>query len=134
MIPRVRVRPHRVVAALAAVGAVLTLLGVAGQWLRFHGTEHSFGFIHEFDMDAEGNVPTWFSVALLLANAGVAALVAGVTPAARGRAYWAGIALLMLAASCDESASIHEMTVLPLRRLLRADGWLYYTWVVPGSA
>ena len=134
MTPRIRIRPGRVAAALAAVTVALALLGVAGQWLKFHGTEHSFGFISEFDMDAEANVPTWFSVALLLANAAASALIAGASDRKGGRAYWATLALLFLAASCDEAAAIHEMTILPLRRLLHAGGWLYYTWVVPAAA
>jgi hypothetical protein len=96
------------------------------------GVGRSFGFIRSFDLNQEGNLATWFSVALLFVNALVFAVIAGVWRGQRGGRAWAGLALLFLAMSVEEGAALHEMTVLPLRNLLNAGGLLYYTWVLPG--
>lgn len=130
----ITVRPGAVTAVAGVVAACLAAAGVAGQWMEFRlGVGRSFGFIRSFDLDQEGNLATWFSVALLFVNAMLLAGIAAVRrggPAARA---WAGLALLVLAMSAEEAAALHEMTVLPLRNLLGAGGLLYYTWVVPGA-
>jgi hypothetical protein len=135
----ITVRAGTVAAVVGAAAAFLTLAGLAGQWVHYAlGVEHSYGLVRSFDLDQEGNLATWFSVALLLANSLLFAAVAATRQRERkgddgGRRAWAGLALLFLAMSAEEAAAIHEMTVLPLRQLLNAGGLLYYTWVVPGG-
>jgi hypothetical protein len=134
----ITVRPRQVAAVVGAAAAVLALAGVAGQWVQYRlGVEHSFGLVRSFDLDQEGNLATWFSVALLLTNSLLLGAIAVTrrrdSPEAAGPRAWAGLALLLLLLSAEEAAAIHEMTVLPLRQLLNADGLLYYTWVVPGG-
>jgi hypothetical protein len=48
--------------------------------------------------------------------------------------YWAGLAVVFLFLSLDESASFHELTIMPLRQRLGAGGFLYSTWIVPAAA
>jgi len=55
-----------------------------------------------FDMNAETTLPSWFSAALLLAIAAVAA-------AARHYGAWGEISLFFLLLSADEAASLHEL-------------------------
>jgi hypothetical protein len=130
----ITVRPGVGAAVVAILAGCLAAAGVAGQWMEFRlGVGRSFGFIRSFDLDQEGNLATWFSVALLFVNAMLLAVIAGVRRGERGRRAWTGLALLVLAMSAEEAASLHEMTVLPLRHLLHAGGLLYYTWVVPGA-
>ena len=54
----------------------------------------------------------------------------------RFRYHWIILSLLMICASVDEAASIHEISVEPIRQLLGASGTgsLYFAWVVPGIA
>lgn len=132
--------PVRLVRPLAVLLAVLVVLGpvvriavdgVAGDpdlpqaWL----TEAA----RLVDLDEEGNLPTYFSAALLAATAvGLAAAAALV--AARGRRAWplavpAGVAALL---SVDELASLHEQLAL-LADLLGVDAGLRFSWVVPGA-
>jgi hypothetical protein len=128
------VRPLAVVlAVLVVLGPVVRIAvdGVAGDpdlpqaWL----TEAA----RLVDLDEEGNLPTYFSAALLAATAvGLAAAAALVS--ARGRRAWplavpAGVAALL---SVDELASLHEQLAL-LADLLGVDAGLRFSWVVPGA-
>jgi hypothetical protein len=127
-------RPGTAAAVVGALGGCVAAAGVAGQWMEYRlGVDHSFGFVRSFDLDQEGNLATWFSVALLLLNATVLGSIALVRHGERGGWAWAGLSRLLLAMSVEEGAALHEMTVLPLRHLLDAGGLLYYTWVVPGA-
>ena len=79
----------------------------------------------------ESSVPTLFSSLLLLAAAGLAAAIAAGAGRTSGR--WRLLAVVVALLAIDEGAGIHEASVLPLRRLLDADGVLHFTWVVPGA-
>ena len=65
-----------------------------------------------FNLDAEGNVPTWHSSAKLLAIAAMAVLAYGFErrerPPAKYHRLWLGVAALFTALSLDETASLHE--------------------------
>ncbi|NVB77663.1 MAG: hypothetical protein HOV81_04650 [Kofleriaceae bacterium] len=76
----------------------------------------------------EGNVPTWFSSALLLS----CALAAGSIAAARPpmHRHWWGMALVAGYMSLDETAELHEH----LGGHLHTSGVLYFDWVIPAAA
>ena len=68
------------------------------------------GIVGLFDMDREGNVPSWFSGALLLACA-VSMGIVWANASAHGEAdarAWGALALFVGAASLDEVAAVHE--------------------------
>ncbi|MBC3761638.1 hypothetical protein ACUN7V_08175 [Quadrisphaera oryzae] len=127
------VRPLVVVlAVLAVVGPVVRLSvdSVAGDpalpqaWLAEAA--------RLVDLDEEGNLPTYFSAALLAATAAGLAVAAALVRA-RGHRAWplalpAGVAALL---SVDELASLHEQLAL-LADLLGVDAGLRFSWVVPG--
>ncbi len=133
----VSVRPAQVLRVLLGAVAVLLVLSVTGQFSRFvldHG--RLLGFVEEFNVDLENNIPTYFSGLLLMA----AALLAGFVAWTRRRLgrpfgrYWAGLAVGLAYISVDEVAELHERAISPLRAALGADGLLYYAWVVPAAA
>jgi hypothetical protein len=81
-----------------------------------------------FGVSNETNVPTAFSVALLVA-AGVAhGVVARLVGGRRGTAF-AVVALVLLALAFDDFAGIHERLVVVADLMGIRDG---YAWVVPG--
>jgi hypothetical protein len=43
------------------------------------------------------------------------------------------LAVIFLLMSVDEIASIHELTIRPLRTYLDANGAFLFTWVIPGT-
>lgn len=132
----IRINPAGLTRLLAAIAAVLIVLGAATIILRFgFGHDHVYGLLPRFDLDRELSVPTWYSMALLL----VAALLLGAVAVGRRAArdpfarHWAGLVIIFLLLSLDEGASLHGLPSQPLRAALDLPGFLYYAWVIPMS-
>jgi hypothetical protein len=85
-----------------------------------------------FFFDGEGNLPAIFSTWLFLINAVLflivrkAAGLAGDSPK-----LWLVLSSLFVFLAIDESISIHERIIDPLRQALGATGIFYYTWIIP---
>jgi len=92
-------------------------------------------FVRRFDFDLEVTIPTWFSSSLLLCCALllVAITVAQRRAGSRYTIHWALLAAAFFYLSIDETANLHEILIVPLRRRLDAHGFPYFTWVVPGA-
>lgn len=94
-----------------------------------------FDFIHLIDLDAEANLPTLFSVGILL----FAALLAQLSAVAQEELgfYWRLLSALLLFMAIDEAVSLHEEFVGPWTDQLvesrggEATGYFYYAWVIP---
>jgi hypothetical protein len=129
--------PETTVRLFLIIVAVLAVFSLAGQVSTYYfGDGHLQGFVPEFNLDREMNVPTWFSSMLFL-FAAVLLWKAGEIPVSSGRTFrkrWRGLAVVFTAISIDDVAAIHEMAVDPFRKWLHAGGWLYFTWVVPAAA
>lgn len=102
------------------------------------GHDRVYGLVHLFDLDAEQNIPTVFSVFLL----SCAALLLTVITVLKKKQEnpdvlrWAILAFGFLFMAVDEGWSIHEKLAQPLREIL-GDGPLgifYFAWVIPGIA
>ncbi|RLL66088.1 hypothetical protein [Streptomyces sp. Z26] len=93
-----------------AAGFTAALL-VADLGTRGYNHFHAIPAIRTFvNVDVEGNLPTWWNSALLLAVAGmalVAALLSG-RDARPGRLSWLGLAAATAVLSIDESSELHE--------------------------
>jgi hypothetical protein len=129
--------PPSVVRSLFLVVVLLTIASLAGVFSTYIlGDGHLWGFVPEFNLDREMNVPTWFSSALLLFIAALLRNLAAVSKPENARfvRLWKGLAAGFLFLSIDEIAAIHEMTVDPLRRLFHAGGLFYFSWVILGIA
>lgn len=128
-------RPRRVGRSLAVAIAALAVLSVAEQFaIHVLGHDHLEEFLVAVDLDAEGNLPTWFASVTLLAAAGLAAWIGALTRAwgARYAGHWRALAVLLAAFSADEVARLHEH-LGRLQPLLDTHGPLYFAWVLPGS-
>jgi hypothetical protein len=126
--------PGKITRLLLLVAALLVLASLIGQYsAHFLGDGYLQGFVPEFNLDREMNVPTWFSAGLFL----YASLLLRQLVAADGenaRTYWRGLACVFVFLSLDEVAAVHEMAVEPLRRLFHAGGLLFFSWVILGLA
>ncbi|MDJ0976479.1 MAG: hypothetical protein QNJ98_18615 [Planctomycetota bacterium] len=142
MAPRAATHPipldvPRITGTLLRIVVLLALLSTLGQLLRhLHGREHAYGFVPLFYMDEENNVPTFFATLLLLMAAG-ALLATGAVRRGNGERdarKWTVLGVVFLVLAVDEAASLHEMTIEPMRALLgQPDGLLRFAWVVPGA-
>lgn len=114
--------------ALSATNAVAQAL------LIFRGHHVQMGFYALVDLDGEGNLPTIYSGALMLAIAAVL----GVTgrrlhrDGARGWLNHYFMAALFVYLACDEVFSLHERLSAVVDSVVRTP--LVFSWVLPGAA
>jgi hypothetical protein len=116
--------------ALFVACAVLSVAGLAVVWLELgHSWRASL-----FDLDGEANIPTWYS-SIQLSLAALCAFGCGALERALGSArswQWGLVGAVLLYASVDEVAQLHEEVGYHLRDALDVDGPLgYFTWLVP---
>jgi hypothetical protein len=116
---------------------ILTLTSVAVQISKYYfGHGRLYGLVDEFDADLEGNIPTWYASSSLLICSILLALIAIDKKIKRGNyiVHWAFLSIIFLLMSLDEAASIHELSIIPLRDALGVGSFLYLSWVIPGIA
>jgi hypothetical protein len=135
--------PRSVAYFLGAIIVCLLCAHAVGLVMRLgfgHASVH--GLVPLFDVNVEGNIPTFFSVCLGLCSA---ALFAVIALDAKGRGdrdaiYWTVLAAGFLFLSYDECFQVHEKMTEPMRAMLRGSdpadgaslGLMYFSWVVPG--
>ena len=135
------IHPLRVLLALCSCITVLLACHVGTMTLRFGIvmspllTSHPslFGLVRLFDLNAEANIPTFFSV-LQLAIAAALLYVIGRHAHQRTDRFahhWLILGAIFLFLSLDELAQIHELLGPPVRNFLHTDGILYYAWFIP---
>ncbi|MCT2584276.1 hypothetical protein [Actinophytocola gossypii] len=131
--PRV-VRLRKVAWWVLGVTVLLNVLSMAIPALIDHPLTTERGEIRVyFDVFSEGNLPTWWSVALLVLAAVSHAVAGGLAVAARLRGAWAWFvsAVVLGALSLDDHTSLHER----LERI--GKDWVTFErfpgyWLVPG--
>lgn len=126
----VRLSVRRLIGAyLVAIGALALLHAVALVGRHAFDLPRDRGLVAMLHLDAEANLPTLFSVWLIL-NVAVVCAVLWRT-AARDRRYWAGLAIIFTLLALDEFAAIHERFIEPVQERFDTSGLLYWAWVIP---
>jgi hypothetical protein len=139
IINQIRLNPSSMARALGVVAFLLVLVSTGGQ-LTAYWTGHRdfYGLVQLFNLDAEQNIPTFFSTFLLLFAALLLAVIALIerNRGASQVSYWAILSFGVLLMAVDEFVCIHERLVDPVRRLLGGGhlGVFYFAWVIPGIA
>lgn len=133
---QLRIDTSKLVGALALASVLLVLASLAGQFSRFVlGHDYLKGFVPLFNLDREGNIPTFFATLLLLACALLLAVIAHLH-AREGRPFllhWRVLAIGFLCMAFDEGFRVHELLIDPARTALgaAAKGAFYFAWTVP---
>jgi hypothetical protein len=127
--------------ATTAIAGFATMLGIIGLFYAVQFAPRqadslapyvSPAIIRLFDLDTEGNIPTWYESSLFLVAAGLCGLFAGARPAG-GAGVWRILAVIFLVMSCDETAMLHELVG---RYLSAAERWKrldIYGWLLLGA-
>jgi hypothetical protein len=125
-----KIRLGAFVRMLAGVTAVLVLLHLVVTVGDLAGL--SVPGMRRFYLDAEGNVPAFFSTLLLLLAAVLLGVIGRLKLAERDRfaRHWLVLAVIFVALGADEALSFHEMLIDPLRIALGLGGLLRMAWVV----
>ncbi len=122
-------KPGQVARFLIIVVVLLVLAHIVGRVCVFSGHKYVFGLVQLFDLDSEGNIPTFYSAVTLLFSACLFFLIA--KNAQSYSAHWSGLGVIFSYLALDEAAEIHEMITEPLRNLLHTSGLLYSAWIIP---
>lgn len=137
---QITLNPRRITVTLWVVTAILVLLSIAGQlYLYLTPRESPWGIVGLFNVDFEMNIPTFYSVLLLLAASALLALIAAAERGLRGSwrhaLHWAGLSLGFFVIGADEFIALHEKLSEPVRRLFGWEtmGYLHFAWVVPAT-
>jgi len=131
------ISPKRVTQVLTFVVLCLALASVAGQYSKHVlGHDKLFGLVRLFDLDDEGNIPTWFASASLLFCSVLLAIIGRDRRWGGDRYYlhWSTLSGIFLLLSIDEAAHIHESLNTRVRAILKTEGLLQNAWIIPGAA
>ena len=122
---------------------LLVCISVAGQLVRYvGGHDYAYGLLSPaerlFHVDQQHNIPTLFSVLLLLCSASLLGLITFLKRRQQDPdlSKWATLTVGFIYLAIDEAWSFHEMLIDPVRGLLGHDnlGMFYSAWVIPGMA
>lgn len=132
--PALVLRVGTVLKTLVAIAAVLLALHLLVVW-SYLG-DWRFPARDKFYLDAENNLPTVFSTLILLLATLLLTWISRMQRHARDPFawHWVGLAVVFMALTVDESASIHELLIHPLRTAYNTTGWLRFPWVIAGGA
>lgn len=129
-----------VVRILGAVAFFLVLTSIFWQGMAsLTGRPSIAGLVPLFDIEREGNIPTFFSTSLLLFAASLLFAIAFFEKnrSSFQSSYWAILAFVFLYMAVDEASAMHELLIMPVRILLGNANlgiFLSVAWVVPGIA
>ena len=107
---KISIKASVIARVLGTVAVLLVLASIGGQYSRFFlGHDYLKGFVPLFFVGSELNVPTFFSVLLMLL-------------------------ISLLNAAIDEAFQVHEKLISPFRTWMGDDnlGVFYFAWVIPG--
>jgi hypothetical protein len=126
----------RMCIALALGAATLCVVGVLTN-IGYATSDRAPDRFQRFvDLNAEGNLPTWYSVVLLASSAAAVAAVAAQRRARRrpDASTWFGLAAVVALMSLDEMVSLHEAAGHVLDDHVDVPLLGKYAWIVPGTA
>ncbi|HWW60797.1 MAG TPA: hypothetical protein VN181_05455 [Thermoanaerobaculia bacterium] len=134
----IRVSARAVFRVLASIVFALIIAHILSQSaIRYLPLRWAAGeLLSRLDLEQEISVPTWFSQSILLLAAAILALIASQSRIRKesDRNHWTGLALIFLYLSIDEGASLHEIAVLPMRRMLGIhNSFLVLSWIIPAA-
>jgi hypothetical protein len=129
--------PNRITRTLlVAMGIVVALSSAIRTVVHVTGHDYIMGLVPMFYVDAEQNVPTLFSVALLLIAALHLFVIASLERdrGSKWVPHWTVLGLGFLFIAADEFISLHEKLTTPIRAIAGgvAGDAFYYGWVAVG--
>lgn len=129
-------RPSSVARVLGIVVMLLVLASVAGQFSKYVlGRDYLMGFVPAFDLDREQNIPTFFSVLLLLASAFILAVITALHRRERRPFvwHWATLSIGFVLMAYEEAFRVHEQLIDPVGIMLGdiGLGTFHYAWILP---
>ena len=136
---QISLKPSTIARILGAVACLLVLASIGGQFSKYvHWYYIPKRLVSIFYVDMENNIPTFFSVLLLIFSSLLLAIITLINRKKRTVHVlkWAILSSGFMYLAYDEAFQVHEKLIKPIRILLGGDnlGVFYYAWVIPGIA
>ena len=124
---------------LLIMACMLVIASVAGHVMKYiFGHPTVYGLVSLFDVSQEQNIPTLFSVLLLITSSILLSLIFFLhrKQVAGLKMYWATLAIGFVYMAIDEFTQLHENLGISFIPLIgdHSSGFLYYSWVIPAMA
>lgn len=137
--PSISLNPALITRLIGSMALFLILASTAVHLAaHFSGDYRNTGLMRLFNVDVEWNIPSFYSVLMLLF---AALLLAVVTALERKRSsvhilHWIVLTFGFLFMAVDELVSLHERLIFPIQRVLGKEelGIFFFAWVIPGIA
>lgn len=98
-------------------------------YVQTYGLETPLKDLRHISLEEKHSLQAWQQSSLALLGACIAAmLAAGEGP--QLRRYWVTLAWVMAYISIDQQVTIHQSTIVFLKKLHAFDGFLYFPWVI----
>jgi NADH:ubiquinone oxidoreductase subunit K len=123
----------KIMRVLISITVLLTLINLFHQFSWYFWQQDYKLLMWRFDFAGDKTVPTWFSSELLLLCAIFLFIIfqSKANQASKYKWHWLGLAVIFLALSIDETATLHEWSS-SLLASYELDGIFYYAWVLFG--
>ena len=120
---------------LTYIAILLVVLSTSLQLIKFIGGHgRVFGFVALFNVNAEQNIPSFFSALLLSLAACILAITYSLMRKGPQAPYWLLLTIGFGFMAIDEATSLHEHLAKPVRDLIGSDqsfGVFYFAWIIP---
>jgi hypothetical protein len=124
-------REHPVRRALLILCGVISVLGLGAELLHHKAPQIQWVILPFLSLSVEGNLPTWYSSALLL-GCGLLLLLNAAGVRQSGAPFflrWVLLGAIFVFMSLDEAVELHEN----LGRFVDLHGVLHFSWVIPAG-
>lgn len=131
----INISPRNIVNYLTIGVTVLALLSFGVQIIKYV-FNYREGWLNTFNLDAELNIPTWYSFFLLVSCAALLGIIAHQKKLEKDRfaGQWKTLAWIFFVFAWDETLSIHEILIIPdVAKALHLAGFFRPIWVIPGA-
>jgi hypothetical protein len=126
--------PRKITLILAALAIVLIFASIMGDILEYSipNDRAAIRFNKKFNVDLEMTVPTYFNALILLFSGVLLTIIALLKRKTRdpNTIHWFILAFLFWFMAMDETISLHEFLIKPLRDAFNTSGFLYFAWVI----
>lgn len=129
---------EKVYKVIVIIIVVLILLSIFGQISRyFLGHGRLLGFVDQFNLDFEKNIPTFFQTALIFFSALLIFFIlkSNIIKEIMPKHFWIILFIMVLYMGTDEIVSIHERMDIIVSKFYSSQlhGFYYFSWVIVGS-
>ncbi len=133
----VRLSPKKTLQFLFLVILSLSLISFGFQLSLYLLPDYPLNHILSglFNVNAEQNIPTLYSVlALLFSSIVLFAIAYAKTVTSEPLVgYWGALSIIFVYLACDEFMVLHERLIDPVRNSLNTSGFFYYAWIIPAG-